>query len=256
MMNIISLGAGVQSSTMALMAAHGEILPHVDAAIFSDTQAEPSAVMTWLDQLEGFIAAAPFPFPVYRVTAGNLTNNLIDGVNSTGQKFSPVPWHMVGALGRRQCSSEYKVKPLYRKIREMGATYKNPFIIWVGISSDEAHRAKPARVKYARNIHPLLDKDIYRLNCLEWMERNGYPKPPRSACSYCPYHSNAEFMDIKENDPEAWETAIKVDNAIRKNGVLQYAHSSLVPLEFADLSARDKDQINMFGNECEGMCGV
>jgi hypothetical protein len=27
MMNIISLGAGVQSSTMALMAAHGEITP-------------------------------------------------------------------------------------------------------------------------------------------------------------------------------------------------------------------------------------
>jgi len=32
-MNIISLGAGVQSSTMALMAAHGEITPMPDCAI-------------------------------------------------------------------------------------------------------------------------------------------------------------------------------------------------------------------------------
>src|SRR5688572_3380034 len=37
-MEIISLGAGVQSSTMALMAAHGEIQPMPDAAIFADTQ--------------------------------------------------------------------------------------------------------------------------------------------------------------------------------------------------------------------------
>ncbi len=36
----ISLGAGVQSSTMALMAAAGEITPMPAAAIFADTQAE------------------------------------------------------------------------------------------------------------------------------------------------------------------------------------------------------------------------
>ncbi len=41
MHNIISLGAGVQSSAMALMAAKGEITPMPDAAIFADTQSEP-----------------------------------------------------------------------------------------------------------------------------------------------------------------------------------------------------------------------
>ena len=41
-MNIISLGAGVQSSTMALMAAKGLITPMPDAAIFSDTGWEPN----------------------------------------------------------------------------------------------------------------------------------------------------------------------------------------------------------------------
>ena len=38
--HIISLGAGVQSSTMALMAACGEITPMPQCAIFADTQAE------------------------------------------------------------------------------------------------------------------------------------------------------------------------------------------------------------------------
>lgn len=38
---VLSLGAGVQSSTMALMAAKGEITPMPDCAIFADTQSEP-----------------------------------------------------------------------------------------------------------------------------------------------------------------------------------------------------------------------
>lgn len=37
--HVISLGAGVQSSTMALMAANGEITPMPKCAIFADTQA-------------------------------------------------------------------------------------------------------------------------------------------------------------------------------------------------------------------------
>ena len=43
--NIISLGAGVQSTTMALMAACGELLPMPDAAVFADTQDEPLCAM-------------------------------------------------------------------------------------------------------------------------------------------------------------------------------------------------------------------
>ena len=51
MMRILSLGAGVQSSTLALMIAHGE-LPPVTAAVFADTQWEPRKVYEWLDWLE------------------------------------------------------------------------------------------------------------------------------------------------------------------------------------------------------------
>src|SRR5215475_6635832 len=68
MLTVISLGAGVQSSTMALMAAHGEIEPMPKCAIFADTQDEPHSVYTWLDWLE-----KQLPFPVVRVTAGRLS---------------------------------------------------------------------------------------------------------------------------------------------------------------------------------------
>jgi 3'-phosphoadenosine 5'-phosphosulfate sulfotransferase (PAPS reductase)/FAD synthetase len=64
---VISLGAGVQSSTMALMAARGQIEPMPDYAIFADTQAEPKHIYSWLDWLE-----TQLPFPLIRVTKGNL----------------------------------------------------------------------------------------------------------------------------------------------------------------------------------------
>lgn len=36
-----------------------------------------------------------------------------------------------------------------------------------------------------------------------------------------------------------------------------YLHRSAVPLEVADLStAADRGQLDLFGNECEGLCGV
>ena len=41
MLRVLSLGAGVQSTTLLLMSELGE-LPLLDAAIFADTQSEPS----------------------------------------------------------------------------------------------------------------------------------------------------------------------------------------------------------------------
>lgn len=80
MLKVLSLGAGVQSSTIALMMAHGEI-DMSDCAIFSDTQSEPKEVYKWLDWLENKL-----PFPVYRVSKGSLrADSLIMRVsNKTG----------------------------------------------------------------------------------------------------------------------------------------------------------------------------
>ena len=47
-LRILSLGAGVQSSTLALMIEKGEI-PMVDAAIFADTQAESKETYEFLN---------------------------------------------------------------------------------------------------------------------------------------------------------------------------------------------------------------
>ena len=260
-MNVISLGAGVQSSTMALMAAHGEISPMPDCAIFADTQWEPRAVYEWLDWLE-----SKLPFPVYRVTAGNLRQAALNRSNTTGGRFAAIPWFMRmpngdQSMGRRQCTSEYKLDPIKRKVRELHGGKAKPGMcaMWVGISRDEASRMKPSRVKYIENRWPLIELGMSRNDCLRWMERSGYPKPPRSSCIGCPFHNDNEWRAIKA-DPVAWADAVEVDHAIRNQPGFrgeQYAHRLLIPLTDVDFSTdEERGQINMFENECEGMCGV
>lgn len=48
MIHVLSLGAGVQSSTLAFLAAHGVVEPMPALAIFADTGWEPKAVYEWL----------------------------------------------------------------------------------------------------------------------------------------------------------------------------------------------------------------
>lgn len=249
-LNIISLGAGVQLTTMALMAAHGEITPMPDAAIFADTGWEPKAVY---DHLAWLSSGNVLPFPVHVVSAGNLRDKVLSG------GYSDVPFFTDKGIGRRQCTHQFKLRPLRREIRtRFEATRKNPVTVWIGISKDEVFRRKEADVQYIKNRWPLLEMEMRRANCLEWLARNGYPKAPRSACNGCPFRNKEDWKAVKAV-PDEWDATVADDHAIRsiRPGVTQYMHSSLKPLDKADLETlEDKGQLNMFNNECEGMCGV
>src|SRR5262245_35543455 len=169
---------------MALLAAHGELAPMPNCAIFADTGWEPKAVYAHLDWL---CSGNVLPFPVHRVSAGNLRDDVMRGVNTTGHDFTAVPWYVLRRSGRavmlrRQCTKEYKLGPIQRKVVELlgGKHPKGGATLWLGISTDEAARAKPSRVQYIVNRWPLIDARMSRQDCLRWLERHGYPKPPKS----------------------------------------------------------------------------
>ena len=69
----LSLGAGVQPTTLDLMAAHGAVGPMPDCAIFADTGWEPRAVYEHLDWL---MSPNVLPFSVFIVGLGNMRDNL------------------------------------------------------------------------------------------------------------------------------------------------------------------------------------
>jgi len=253
-LRVLSLGAGVQSTTVALMSARGD-LPRFDAAIFSDTGWEPAAVYRHLAWLE-----TQLPFPVHRVSAGNIRSDAIAKVNTTGQRFASIPWFTLSpkgkkGMGRRQCTKEYKIRPLQRKVVELlGGRPKGGAIVSVGISLDEIWRMKPSRVQYIVNTWPLLDARMKRSDCLRWLMERQYPEPPKSSCIGCPFHSDEQWRALA---PDEFADAVEVDRAIRHQPGLraqQFVHSSAIPLDEVDLSepvVRD-----LFNLECEGMCGT
>jgi len=263
-LRILSLGAGVQSTTLALMAAHGEIEPF-DCAIFADTQWEPQAVY---DHLAWLRSPNVLPFPVHVVTAGNIKEDLLANAagRTTGHRsatppfFTPSPLGPKEAMLRRQCTDAYKLEPILRKLRRLiglrprQRAPKTPVInLSLGISRDEAHRAKPSLVPWIKREFPLLDRSLRRWDCIQWLRRHEYPEPPKSACIGCPYHSAVQWASLTTTE---MASAIEVDEAIRHglrgtHGPL-YLLRSLRPLADAQFAAEP----DLFGNECEGMCGL
>jgi hypothetical protein len=237
------------------MASCGE-LPPPDAAIFADTGWEPKAVYAWLDWLTPRLA-----FPVHRVSRGNIREDLLARQNATGQRFVSIPAYTFnGGMGRRQCTREYKVEPIVRKIRELGGGIKSPVEMWLGISLDEIRRMKPNRIKWITNRWPLIERRMSRQDCLRWMRDHGFPEPAKSSCIGCPFHDNGYWRRLKEGSPEEFADAVEVDKAIRDIPGFdyeQYLHRSLMPLDEVDLrTEEDMGQVDMFDSECEGHCGL
>jgi len=275
-LRVLSLGAGVQSSCMALMASRGDIDgPRPDFAIFADTGWEPQHTYDYLAYLEPLLA-----FPLIRVSAGNLRDDLIARSSARSGRFTNVPFFLQtdtkpgqvrDGIGRRQCTSHYKIEPINRKVRELLGVGPRARVragaaeTWVGISVDEIMRATPSKIAYSVKRFPLLEARMTRRDCIAWLEARQYRVPPKSACLGCPFHSNAEWRALRSR-PEEWADTVAIDRLIRqpidKAGsptlrARQYMHPARVPLDEVDLSTpADAGQGDMFNHECEGMCGL
>lgn len=274
MRRILSLGAGVQSSTLALMAEHGEI-DKPDCAIFADTQSEPKEVMKWLDFLETKLS-----FPVYRVTKGSLYNDSlivrVSKKNGNSVLASKIPAYVKNPDGSRgifgrKCTADYKVAVIDRKVKEIIGikrfSKKSHVVVeqMIGISADEPDREKPSRRSEIRNVYPLLDLGMTRTDCLDWMKAKGYPTPPKSSCTFCPFHSDDMWIELKES--EDWPAIVEFEKELQRLAAMDdvtrgipFLHPSLIPIDQVVFKKRDKKhklhQLNMFRNDCTGMCGV
>lgn len=270
--HFLSLGAGVQSSTLALMYATGELTPMPGAAIFADTQAEPQSVYDWLDWLE-----TQLPYPVHRVTAGDLgatVSKLKTKSNGDIYSESNIPFFALDDLGnktafvKRQCTSKFKIRPINKHLRKLAKVprgQKEPCAVSViGISTDELKRMKPARDPWLVHRWPLIERRQSRAMCSDWMAKNNFPKPPRSACSFCAFRSNAEWRELQKKEPEAFAFAVQTErelNAAKEQNAnfhgFAYLHRSCKPLDSIDFRTDvERGQQTFWDDECEGMCGV
>jgi hypothetical protein len=271
---VLNLGAGVQSTTLYLLGMEPGGL-RFECAVFADTGDEPGPVykhLAWLQSLGG-------PPIMVRSLEVTLSESLTRGINSTGQRFVSIPAytaHPGEAEGqtRRQCTKEFKTNVIERTIRRelLGLlprqrAPKDAVVNLIGISLNERHRCgkiwkRFAKIKWAKPEFPLVDMGWGRIRCQEWLKDRVPHEVPRSACVYCPFRGNAEWLWLQEHDPVGWDKAVAVDASLRVPGNVvnrgmdkpMFVHRSCVPLPLVDFT--EKDTIDMFSaKECQGMCG-
>lgn len=262
----ISFGAGVQSTTMLFMAAEGMIGPMPDVALFADTGDEPVEVYDHLKRIQ----ARALPFPVEIVSAGSIREQMLGwsaGVHKHANGRPPLfVKHANGKVGqtRRQCTQDWKIVPLERRVRELVGIKRGspgpatPVVEqWIGISTDEIGRLKAARRRWLHNRHPLIEANMDRRACSDFLASRGV-KAPRSACRICTFRSDLEWRHLKES-PDDFEAACEVDDSLRSGDFAlrgaAYLHRSGVALRDVDFSKPKSDQFSWLG-ECEGVCGV
>lgn len=289
---LLSLGAGVQSTTLLLMSLHGE-LPKLDAAIFADTGWEPAHVYEHLAKVTA--EAERGGVRVIRVSKGNLRDDATDPEHRYASipyftQGEPGPCRRCGAtgrtflidtdlpdspgnrlesprkcprcrgtgrddgkgIGRRQCTSEYKLAPIGRKVRELLGAKAPDFRRvpkgrqaeqWIGFSTDEIGRVSDKfPLSYVTKKYPLLDAGMSRTDCERWLRSHGWTSVAKSACVGCPFHGNRQWRDLRDNRPEEWADAVAFDAAIRKGGAHgmplngeAFLHRSRLPLSVAPI---------------------
>ena len=255
---VLSLGAGLQSSALYLMAAFGDV-PAPSFAVFADTRGEKRDTYQWIWYLAERFGDR---VPLIVATVGDLGSDLIRSTSDGGRVSNPPLFTAPRGMLIQKCTRDYKVRAVQRAVRDRlgwGRVGRPPGVVeqWIGISTDEADRMKSSPVKWQRLVYPLIDRNMSRADCAAYIQdKIGY-LPPKSACVFCPYQSASRWIAMRDDAPEDFERACRVDEAIRYgiSGTEEplSLHSSRSPLRSALL---DNGQRDLFGDECAGICGV
>ena len=144
-----------------------------------------------------------------------------------------------GAPGNRNCTKTFKIDVIAEWTRRHGATKDNPATVGIGFTWDEIHRIGRAdRIKHQVSDYPLIDLRMTTADCVTVIEKAGLPLPPKSACWFCPFQSNSDWLRLRENDPELFDRAVDLENIINAKRAkigkdMVFLHSSATPLDQA-----------------------
>ena len=277
-MVFLSLGAGVQSSVMLMMAIRNDI-ERPEHVIFADTGFEPRAVYHHVEWCQKQCEKAGIPLHIVKAKE-DMREDFHKFEYGEKRNFdNRPPFYVHGLMGKgqtvRQCTRGAKIIPIKRKQLElMGhktirTCADGEAISMIGISTDEAMRASPSRDRWQERSYPLIDPlKMSRADCQSWWEQN-YPhiNLTSSSCTICPFKTNRMWLQMKNDAPQDWAEAVEYDERFRaayKNRLADrkekdqefYIHNSLTPLRDVNLNEGQmgfdlEDEIY-----CAGGCGL
>lgn len=256
-LNVISFGAGKQSSYMLLRSLEGFFDFKPDFAVFADTGCEPKETYTYLHWIKDYVKNK-YNFDIVIVKYSNLVEDTIDYIDGKIKRGSAIPFFVesTGAPINRQCTLDYKINPVKRHLQKVRE--KMQVNLWMGISLDEIERMKKSRVKYITHYFPLIEKRITIDSIKQWFKENDLYEPMKSSCLICPFHSHNYWVNFKKNFPDEFQTAVEFDRKIRQLPKMKsktFLYRGCIPLDKVDFTQVPTLFPELI-EECYGLCGL
>jgi hypothetical protein len=234
---------------IACLVAQGK-LPRPEWVVIADTGREKSETWAYTDT---YVRPLLQPLGIEIHIAGHELST-VDLYSGNGDLL--IPAYTAHGKLPTFCSTEWKRRVVQRFLRSRGIGPSNPTNLWIGISVDEAHRAKPSDTGWITHQWPLLfDHPLRRAECARLVESMGLPTPPRSSCWMCPHHRDDEWRQLKATNPADFNKAVQLDTALRERDSELFLHKSRKPLAIVDLTV-ESEQHDMFPDCDSGMCWV
>lgn len=221
---VISFGGGQQSTALLVLAAQKKI-PYrrfVFANVGADS--ELPATLRYIEEHAGPFAArhdlelVELRRIMKRGPDKGQERTLWQQLHMPGSKSIPIPVRMAnGAPGNRGCTFTSKINVIGDWLTTQGATPENPVTVGMGISLDEIGRANShSPLPHQRVAYPLLELGLRRTDCQRIILDAGLPLPPKSACFFCPFHKEQEWVVQKRKTPELFEKSCQLEELLNE----------------------------------------
>ncbi|WP_431897574.1 phosphoadenosine phosphosulfate reductase [Nonomuraea sp. bgisy101] len=217
---VVSFGGGVQSTALLVLAARREI--DFRTFLFANVgdDSEHPATLAYVREIAiPYAARAGLEVQeLRRRRRDGTTETLMQRMNRPATRSIPIPVRMAnGAPGRRNCTTDFKIKVIGRWLREHGATAEHPSAVGIGISLDEIHRANRRRREPHELIeYPLLDLGLRRSDCEHIITEAGLPVPPKSSCFFCPFRTVDAWRHQRRHEPELFALSVQLEETINE----------------------------------------
>jgi len=119
---------------------------------------------------------------------------------------------------RNQVPKDYKgdEKLVHRNATRNGKDYFHKLEMHLGINADEGRRVRGSGIWYAKNVYPLMEKDVHRQDEKEILTTLNWKIPIKSGCFFCPYGNAKYWKRQKRVHPDLYEKSVFLqDNAMQ-----------------------------------------
>lgn len=236
-MKVLSFGAGMQSTALALMSCENALadredlpLPHpkvpvYDLVVFCDLGFEPPWVMKQVDFTQKACESTGIRFevldcPLYK-----------DFMRNFGERRTvSVPWWTLREDGHksrmpRNCTIDYKVNMIskffrwkvlgYKKGQRLRPEDEKAHEMHMGFGAEEQHRCKENPNRMFVNKFPLVEMGLTRADNYAYIKDVWGLDTKASACCFCPFHRNYFYWHLKENYPQTYGQLVEIDELLR-----------------------------------------